>query len=515
MLDNPVGMTHTRADLSSFEATGGIIVESAGRLSQQIQTITGIAASSSEIAPSRPISSKLPAIFTIRDRSCGSLLTRLVAGRAGGYSPGSASGGDRATDRAHLRATMIDTRLYKLIVCLLASAILTEDSQAQGPTKAGTPLIKGNQRVVVVMVDGLGPDYVEQSPMPVFKGLMAKGFSKTVEGVMPSVTNVNNASICTGTWPDEHGITGNSFLDETKGEAEYMENATYLLRPTLFERAGKRGVKSALLTAKKKTVGLLSKGADVAIAAEAPSAEQIQKYGSPPPIYSREINYWLWEVAVDLLANRPDIGCLYVHTTDYPMHTWPPSAPESKEHLARLDALLGRAVAAAPDAAFLITADHGLNAKTRCWDLAKASRNRGLELRFALSAERDKYVKHHRTFGGTGYVWLRSPKDAEPALKILRGLEGVEAILTREEASKRFHLMPERIGELVVLGDRETVFGELEADAELEHLPPTFRTHGSLHEAVVPLVIYNASGTLPPADHIRANVDLTRTLYRD
>jgi phosphonoacetate hydrolase len=94
-------------------------------------------------------------------------------------------------------------------------------------------------------------------------------------------------------------------------------------------------------------------------------------------------------------------------------------------------------------------------------------------------------------------------------------LAGVEAVLTREEAARTFHLMPERIGELVVLGDRETVFGETEPQFEVEHLPPTFRSHGSLHEAIVPLIIYNASGTPPPADSIRANFDMTRTLYRD
>ena len=49
---------------------------------------------------------------------------------------------------------------------------------------------------------------------------------------------------------------------------------------------------------------------------------------------SREINYWLWEVAIDILKHRPDIGLLYVHTTDYPMHTWVREAAESKEHLA-------------------------------------------------------------------------------------------------------------------------------------------------------------------------------------
>jgi phosphonoacetate hydrolase len=373
--------------------------------------------------------------------------------------------------------------------------------------------VPNGQRVVIAMVDGLGPDYVDQSDMPVLKGLMKKGLSATVRGAMPSVTNVNNASIACGVWPDVHGITGNSYFNESKAEAEYMESAKFLLAPTIFQRAGEQGVKSALLTAKKKTVALLSRGTTLAIAAEAPSDEESRRYGTAPPIYSREINYWLWEVAIDLLKNRRDLGLLYVHTTDYPMHTWPPSAPESKQHLARLDALLGRAVAAAPDAAFLITADHGMNFKTRCWNLAQACRNRGLELRFALSAERDRYVKHHRTFGGTAWVWLKSPDDAPRATEIIRSLKGVDEVLMREEAARRFHLMPERIGELVVLGDKETVFGE--TDAEVESLPPTFRTHGSTYETQVPAVIYNACWTPPPLDRLRNNFDVTRGLYEN
>jgi phosphonoacetate hydrolase len=374
------------------------------------------------------------------------------------------------------------------------------------------PLINGDQRVVIVMFDGLGTDYVARSEMPVLKGMMAKGFSKTVRAVMPTVTNVNNASICCGAWPDEHGITGNSFFDEAKSRPEYMESSEYLRLPTLFERAARQGVKSALLTAKKKTIALLSRGTELSVAAESPTSDMVQRNGPAPPIYSREINYWLWEAAIDLLKTRRDLRILYVHTTDYPKHTWPPDAPESREHLARLDALMGRAVAAAPDAAFLITADHGMNSKTRCWDLERACKNRGLELRFALSAERDRYVKHHRTFGGTGWAWLKSPADASSAMRIIGSLKGVEAVLTRDEAARRFHNMPDRIGELVVLGDKDTVFGELETESE--DLPPSFRTHGSLHESEVPLVIYNASGKLPPVDDVRYNFDLTKSLFR-
>jgi phosphonoacetate hydrolase len=407
---------------------------------------------------------------------------------------------------------LISAVAFSLSVVLAGSAPAVI-AQEDGRRALAQPLIRGDQRVVIAMIDGFGTDYLEASEMPVLKGLMAKGFSKTVSGVMPAVTNVNNASIACGVWPEVHGITGNSFFDEKKGEAEYMEDASYVRSETIFQRAARQGIKSALLTAKKKTVSLLSRGTEIAIAAEAPSAEIVRRYGEAPPIYSREINYWLWEVAADLLKTRPDIHLLYVHTTDYPMHTWAPSAPESKEHLAKLDAVIGRAVAAAPDAAFLFTADHGLNAKTRCWDLTRACKNRGLELRFALSAERDRYVKHHRTFGGIAWIWLKSPEDAARATEIIRSLRGVESVLTREEAARRFHLMPERIGELVVLGDKDTVFGE--TDTELEALPPTFRTHGSLHETEVPMVIYNASGTLPPADELRYNFDMTRSLYRD
>jgi phosphonoacetate hydrolase len=405
--------------------------------------------------------------------------------------------------------------LSMALLLVVGSATFTPGANAQAPAGPARdePLIRGNQRVVIAMIDGFGTDYLEASDMPVLKGLMARGFSKTVSGVMPSVTNVNNASIACGAWPEEHGITGNSYYDEARGELDYMESADYLRAPTVFQRAARRGIKSALLTAKKKTAALLSAGTEITITAESPTPEAVSRYGQAPPIYSREINYWLWEAAVDLLKSRPDIRVLYIHTTDYPMHTWPPTALESKEHLAKLDALIGKAVAAAPDAAFLFTADHGLNAKSRCWDLAKACKKRGLELRFAFSAERDKYIKHHRNLGGAAWVWLKSPDDARRATAMLQGLEGVESVLSRQDAARRFHLMPERIGELIVLGDKDTVFGDLESD--FEALPPTLRTHGSLHETEIPVIIFNASGTLPPPDRIRYNFDITRSLFRD
>ena len=346
--------------------------------------------------------------------------------------------------------------------------------------------------------------------MPVLAGWRERGLFRRVKDTMPSVTNTNNASICCGVLPDQHGITGNSYFDERTGREEYMETADLLLAPTLFQRAQRQGVKSALLSSKKKTTTLLSPGADLILSAETPTQDWVKRLGPAADIYSREINYWLWTAAIDLLKNRRDLGCLYVHTTDYPMHTWAPEEKESKEHLARLDQLFGEAAAVAPDAAFLLTADHGMNHKSLCWDLEKACAKRGTPIRIAISVERDKYPKHHRGHGGVSWVYCKRPQDIDAVSKTISQLKGVETILTRSEAVKRYHLMPSRIGDLVVLGDRDTVFGELEIESDL--LPAEYRAHGSLHEMDVPLVIHNAQARLS-AEDFQYNWQIAKWLY--
>ena len=367
------------------------------------------------------------------------------------------------------------------------------------------------QRTVVIMFDGFGVDYLDQSKMPVLGQWKRDGLYKPVKGLMPSVTNINNASICCGVWPEEHGITGNTYFDEKTGVEDYTESPDLLLAPTLFERAARKGVKSALLSSKAKTITFLLRGAEIVLTAENPTPEWVQKIGPTQSIYSREINYWLMAAAIHVLKNRPDIGCVYVHTTDYPMHTWAPEAPESKEHLARMDELIGQAMHAAPDAAFLVTADHGMNAKTLCWDLERGCERQGVPLRKAFSVGRDRYVKQHRGCSGGAYVYLKNPQDADRVREIISGLKGVEHVIAREQAARDYKLMKSRIGDLVVWGDMATVFGEM--DMERVDFPTGLRSHGSLHELEIPLFVYNAKNA-PSADYFSHNLDLARWLYR-
>jgi phosphonoacetate hydrolase len=152
-----------------------------------------------------------------------------------------------------------------------------------------------------------------------------------------------------------------------------------------------------------------------------------------------------------------------------------------------------------------------MNHKTRCWDLEKVCAARGVPIRIAISVDRDKYVKHHRGYGGVAWVYCKSDAQVDRVAKILTAIDGVESVLTRSEAGRRFHLMTSRIGDLVVLGDKDTVFGEL--DSESEPLPAEYRAHGSLHEVEVPLLIYNCETRLSAAD-FQFNLDLARWAYR-
>lgn len=375
-----------------------------------------------------------------------------------------------------------------------------------------------NQRrkILIIMMDGFDPAYLQASDMPNTKQMIARGFYKTVRGIMPSVTNVNNTGICCGCAPSEHGITANSYFDLRSRKEEYMDKSDMVLAPTIFERGKKAGAigAAALMTAKKKTQSLLRTGADIRLAAEAPQEAEgsdidwVERLGPAPDIYSPEINHWLFR-ATQIVLNETNVELTYFHTTDFPMHMQPPWGEMSQFHLSEFDRMLGETLDAHPDLEVYMSADHGMNFKRVCLDLNKIMPRKGCEIFFSMSAERDPYVKHHRTFGGTAFVFLNSPNDYERAADIIRRLEGIEAVYDRYTAASKFELHADRIGDMMVTGDIDTVFGPLDNEEGIEELPREFRTHGGTDEANVPLIVYNRKVDPERWHHFKYNYHLT------
>ncbi|HYZ57089.1 MAG TPA: alkaline phosphatase family protein [Streptosporangiaceae bacterium] len=340
---------------------------------------------------------------------------------------------------------------------------------------------------LIFMIDGFGTDYLDSGAAPFISELFGKG-GTTVNGLWPTVTNVNNAAIACAAPPSVTGITGNSIFDPESGKDRYMDRAQMLNTPTLLQTWSAEGRRCALLSVKGKTGRLLGAGVDYVVSTELVPPEIADAIGTPPSIYTIEVNAWLVRCLEWLLKNRPDLDTFYVHTTDYPMHMWAPNEAGSQEHLRQLDAAIHAIMDAYGDAELFLTADHGMNAKTRALDLGRILTAKGIAGAMALSIEKDGIVGHHRDLGGGAWVWT-GEADRDRATDILASLDGVEEVIPRAEAATRFDLDPTRMGDLAVLADRRSVFGDLAT--ETEDLAPGYRSHGSFYEREVPLIRWN------------------------
>jgi phosphonoacetate hydrolase len=114
----------------------------------------------------------------------------------------------------------------------------------------------------------------------------------------------------------------------------------------------------------------------------------------------------------------------------------------------------------------------------------------------------DPYVVHHGALGSFATVYV----DADVRKKIA-DLQGIEVVLTREEAAKRFELPPERIGDLVVVSTRHVVIGTSKARHDLSGLTEPLRSHGGVSEQKVPLLFNRKLRGLPAQRRLR-NFDI-------
>jgi phosphonoacetate hydrolase len=360
---------------------------------------------------------------------------------------------------------------------------------------------------VVVCVDGCEPDYIAQAVagghMPWMQRVLAQGTAVIADCVIPSFTNPNNLSIVTGAPPAVHGICGNYLYDTASGAEVMMNDPKWLRAPTLLAALAQAGCTVAVITAKEKLRKLLghqmrgicfsSEKADQATQAEHGIEAVVQLVGLPvPSVYSAELSEFVFAAGVKLMqTRRPDI--MYLSTTDYVQHKHAPGTPDANRFYRMMDGYLGELDALG--CAIVLTADHGMNAKTRLdaspnviylQDLLDEWLGRG-QARVILPIT-DPYVVHHGALGSYATVYLVPQVDARAVSARLAALRDIEVVLSRTEAAARFELPPDRIGDLVVISTRPVALGSAAAKHDLSGLDAPLRSHGGLSEQAVPLI---------------------------
>ena len=367
-----------------------------------------------------------------------------------------------------------------------------------------------SEPLVVVCVDGCEYDYLTEAARagvaPFIARMLGDGTAFKADCVVPSFTNPNNLSIVTGVPPAVHGICGNYFYDRDADAEVMMNDPKYLRAPTVFAAFSEAGAKLAVVTAKDKLRKLLGHGMRMGTgnvcfssekAADATLAENgienvLELVGMPvPSVYSAELSEFVFAAGVKLLeTRRPDL--MYLSTTDYIQHKFAPGTEGANRFYAMMDRYLARLDALG--AVIALTADHGMNAKTRAdgspnviylQDLIDGWVGSG-RARVILPIT-DPYVVHHGALGSFATIYVEAPEREAVAEKLAR-VEGIDLVLGNAEACRRFELPRDRVGDLVVVSAKHVVVGTSAARHDLSGLDAPLRSHGGVSEQVVPLL---------------------------
>jgi phosphonoacetate hydrolase len=369
--------------------------------------------------------------------------------------------------------------------------------------------------VVVVCVDGCEPDYLNLAigagAAPWFASLADRGTCVTADCVVPSFTNPNNLSIVTGAPPSVHGICGNYFWDRDQQAEVMMNDPRYLRSGTLLAAFADTGASVAVVTAKDKLRALLghklegicfsAEKADKVTAAANGIDDAMSLAGMPlPSVYSAALSEFVFAAGVALLERkRPDL--MYLSTTDYVQHKHAPGTPGANAFVAMMDGYLAKLDKLG--AMVVVTADHGMNAKTDAFgrpnvvylqDLVDHWYGAGVG-RVILPIT-DPYVVHHGALGSFATIYLPQESVGDCEVR-LRSVPGIERVFGRDDACRRFELPPDRVGDIVVVSERLWALGTSRSRHDLSGLDAPLRSHGGISEQQVPLIANRRAHALP------------------
>ena len=362
--------------------------------------------------------------------------------------------------------------------------------------------------VVVVCIDGSEPDYFERGlaghTTPAIARFRREGVYRVARAVVPSFTNPNNLSIVTGASPAVHGISGNYFYDPATGQEVMMNDPKFLRCETLLAALSRAGARPAVVTAKDKLRRLLghamqgicfsSEKADQTTKGEHGIDRATDLVSMPvPSVYSAALSEYVLAAGLELLEReRPD--AMYLSLTDYVQHKHAPGAPAATAFYVMLDRYFDAFDRAG--AVLGITADHGMNAKSNpdgtpnvvylrplLDELVGAGRSR------VILPITDPYVVHHGALGSFATVHLERAADVGPVIERLRAISGVAGVWDRAEGCRHFELPPDRVGDVIVVGDRHTVLGKSPETHDLSLLTEPLRSHGGPTEETVPFIV--------------------------
>ena len=279
-----------------------------------------------------------------------------------------------------------------------------------------------SRHVVVIVWDGMRPDFVTEHNTPVLWKLAQEGVVfQNQHAVYPPATHVDGVAIATGLFPNHSGLTVNydyrpeidpkKFVSTEQPEVvrkgDEISGGKYLTAPTLPELVRAAGGRTAVAGTKTVTFLLdrhvdrdghgyglnLFAGESLPPDAVAPVVAAL---GPFPPIKAyREQDVWTTKALTEFLWKNgvPAFSLLWLGEPDLTEHGTAPGAPAALEAIKSSDENLGRVLAALDEKGLrahtdiLVVSDHGFSTIERSVDLTKLLNDAGFSATTEMASE--------------------------------------------------------------------------------------------------------------------------------
>ena len=277
---------------------------------------------------------------------------------------------------------------------------------------AATAIAAEPRSSLVVVIDGLRPDYITPAIMPRLHALGEAGaIAEAHHAVFPTVTRVNSSSLATGAYPQTHGLMHNTILlpdvspdaiDTGEAPALWQAEAatggrllTAVSLGEWFQQTGRRVLAAGsgttgstwLLNHKAGPRALVLSSRDFVVPES--MRERAGTVLGPPPALAypnREANRWAVDayLEIGLKEFRPDVTLLWLTDPDGTAHRNGVGSPLTLEALRSVDAELGRLLDTLAQRGqrertnILVTADHGFSTHGGPFNLTALLTARGL-----------------------------------------------------------------------------------------------------------------------------------------
>tara|TARA_B100000900_G_scaffold415962_1_gene448166 strand:- start:1759 stop:2997 length:1239 start_codon:yes stop_codon:yes gene_type:complete len=379
---------------------------------------------------------------------------------------------------------------------------------------------KINKPVVVICLDGSQKEYLDRASQskltPNLDKIVKEGEFILAHSAIPSFTNPNNISIVTGQPSAVHGICGNFFYTPSTNKEVMMNDPQYLRAPTIFQKFYEQGSKIAVITAKDKLRSLLGNGLNynenraICFSSEKSDQTTIEQNGIEkvnewlnmpvPEVYSQGLSEFVMKAGVKILNEfKPDI--MYLSTTDFIQHKYEPGHEIANQFYQMFDDNIG--LLNDNDISLVITADHGMKAKTNIngdpnaiflEDLLKEKfPQENFKVILPIT---DPYVVHHGSLGSFAMIYVENQSLISNVVAEIQKVPEIEEVMNKQEACSAYHLPEDRSGDIICMSSESFTIGSSKSKHDLSSLKEPLRSHGGLHEREVPFILNSSKSDI-------------------